>query len=208
MSSILCKFQEINHFIKKKLFRLSIILFAFFLLSAIVSYFVVKLLPIEQIEKIVELLRQMYNADNMADKEGFSLFGSLFIHNLKACGVMVASGITPFLFVPLYFLFSNGIVCGAVFGIGGYMGVENLFFVFLKFFLPHAIFEIPVIILSAAMGIRLCYVITKKIIGKAKSERFMIYFENYVDILWMYIIPLLLMVAFLEGDVEHIVFGL
>ena len=207
MNSVLNKIREINCYIKDNYLKLSIILFAIYILTSVVSYFVVVSLPPESMEGIIEKLREMYNMDDMMDKEGLSLFWSIFVHNLRASGVNIVSAIIPFLFFPLWSIISNGIAMGMVFGIGNYVGAENMFLLFLKYMLPHAIFEIPIFILSCAIGLRLCILIIKKIFRKAKDESFKYHYEKLSEILFIYIIPFLLIAAFLEGIVEHLLFG-
>ena len=45
---------------------------------------------------IIEKLREMYNVDNMMDKQGFSLFWAIFVNNLRATGINIVSAIIPF----------------------------------------------------------------------------------------------------------------
>lgn len=156
---------------------------------------------------IIEKLREMYNVDNMMDKQGFSLFWVIFINNLRATGINIVSAIIPFLFFPLWSLISNGISSGMVFAVGSYVGAEDMFLAFLKYVLPHAIFEIPIFILSCAMGLKFCVLLIKKIFRKAKGESLKYHYEKLSEILMLYIIPFLLIAAFLEGIVEHLLFG-
>ena len=208
MNIVLNKIREVNDYIKKYYLKLSIILFAIYVLISVVSYFVVANLPAEKMDLLIEKLREMYQVDNMMDKHGLSLFWSLFVHNLRATGVNIVSAIIPILFFPLWSIISNGVAMGAVFGIGNYVGAENMFESFLKYILPHGIFEIPIFILSCAIGLRLCVLIIKKIFRKAKKESFKYHYEKLSEILFIYIIPFLLIAAFLEGIVEPFVFGM
>lgn len=207
MNIILRKISEVNDYIKKYYLRLSIVLFAVYLLTSVIAYFVVVALPPESMEGIIEKLRKMYQVDAMMNKHGFSLFWSIFVHNLRATGVNIVSAIIPFLFFPLWSLISNGISSGMVFAIGSYVGAEDMFLSFLKYVLPHAIFEIPIFILSCAMGLKFCVLLIKKIFRKAKGESLKYHYEKLSEILMLYIIPFLLIAAFLEGIVEHLLFG-
>lgn len=207
MNIILRKISEVNDYIKKYYLRLSIVLFAVYLLTSVIAYFVVVALPPESMEGIIEKLRKMYQVDDMMNKHGFSLFWSIFVHNLRATGVNIVSAIIPFLFFPLWSLISDGISSGMVFAIGSYVGAEDMFLSFLKYVLPHAIFEIPIFILSCAMGLKFCVLLIKKIFRKAKGESLKYHYEKLSEILMLYIIPFLLIAAFLEGIVEHLLFG-
>ena len=207
MNIILRKISEVNDYIKKYYLRLSIVLFAVYLLTSVIAYFVVVALPPESMEGIIEKLRKMYQVDDMMNKHGFSLFWSIFVHNLRATGVNIVSAIIPFLFFPLWSLISNGISSGMVFAIGSYVGAEDMFLSFLKYVLPHAIFEIPIFILSCAIGLKFCVLLIKKIFRKAKGESLKYHYEKLSEILMLYIIPFLLIAAFLEGIVEHLLFG-
>ena len=207
MNIILRKISEVNDYIKKYYLRLSIVLFAVYLLTSVIAYFVVVALPPESMEGIIEKLRKMYQVDDMMNKHGFSLFWSIFVHNLRATGVNIVSAIIPFLFFPLWSLISNGISSGMEFAIGSFVGAEDMFLSFLKYVLPHAIFEIPIFILSCAMGLKFCGLLIKKIFRKAKGESLKYHYEKLSEILMLYIIPFLLIAAFLEGIVEHLLFG-
>ena len=208
MSIVLNKIREVNDYIKKYYLRLSIILFAIYILTSVISYFVVAALPDESMKEIIEKLREIYITDELMDKEGLSLSWSIFVHNLRASGVNIVSAIIPILFFPLWSIISNGIAMGAVFGIGNYGGAANMFLSFLKYVLPHGIFEIPIFILSCAIGLRLCVLIIKKIFRKAKDESFKYHYEKLSEILIIYIIPFLLIAAFLEGFLEPLIFGM
>ena len=207
MNIVLEKIREINRYIKDNFLKLSIILFVIYIATSVISYFVVVSYPPERMDGIIEKLREMYNVDNMMDKQGFSLFWAIFINNLRATGINIVSAIIPFLFFPLWSLISNGISSGMVFAVGSYVGAEDMFLAFLKYVLPHAIFEIPIFILSCAMGLKFCVLLIKKIFRKAKGESLKYHYEKLYEILMLYIIPFLLIAAFLEGIVEHLLFG-
>ena len=140
MNIVLEKIREINRYIKDNFLKLSIILFVIYIATSVISYFVVVSYPPERMDGIIEKLREMYNVDNMMDKQGFSLFWAIFI-------------------------------------------------------------------LSCAMGLKFCVLLIKKIFRKAKGESLKYHYEKLSEILMLYIIPFLLIAAFLEGIVEHLLFG-
>ena len=207
MKYILEKIKEVNQYIKDYFLKLSIILFIIFVLISVVSYFIVLSLPEESIKYLLEQISIMYDLENMATKNGFEMFLSLFIHNLRASGMNMISFIIPTFIFPVVSLIVNGAAMGVVFGIGSYIGAENMFLMFLKFVLPHGIFEIPEFILSCAIGIKFTVILIKKIFGRAKEETFKYHFDKMCKLVFIYVIPFLLIAAFLEGIVEPFIFG-
>ena len=208
MKDVLRKIREINRYIKDNFLKLSVVLFGIFILSAVVSYFVMLSLPREEIELAIESLKEMFDIDNMMEKRGLELFWAIFVNNLKACGISFVSAIIPFLFYPLWSVISNGISSGMVYGMCSYVGAENMFMETLKFVVPHAIFEIPIFLLSSAIGLRWCVWLSKKMFGKGKDISLKYHFERLSEIMVVYIIPFLLIAGFLEGVVEPWVFGM
>lgn len=208
MNVVTDKIREMNGYIKENFLKISVILFAVFLLTSVVSYLYILSLPAEQIQEELNGLYEVFNADEMFEKEGFALFWAIFLNNLRASGISVVSAIIPFLFFPLGSVISNGAVMGVVFGVANRMGVENMFLTSLKFLLPHAIFEIPAFILANAMGLRFCWLIIKWIFGKGEKGALKYHFKNAPDVFMLYIAPALLVAAFIEGVLENLVFGM
>ena len=208
MNGIKDKIRELNAYIRENFLKISIVLFVVFLLSSVLSYFFVLSFPQEKIVEVAGELETIFDVDNMMAKSGLSLFWAIFVNNLQAAGVSMVSAVIPVLFFPLWSVISNGIISGMVFAVGHHLGVENLFLLFLKVVLPHAIFEIPILILSNAIGLRFCILFIKKILGKAKGESFRYHFDKASEITFLYIIPLLLLAAFIEGVLEPLIFGI
>ena len=77
MNIVLEKIREINRYIKDNFLKLSIILFVIYIATSVISYFVVVSYPPERMDGLIEKLREMYNVDNMMDKQGFSLFWAI-----------------------------------------------------------------------------------------------------------------------------------
>lgn len=207
MRAFLDEIREINLYIKKNFLKLSVILFILNIVISVVSYYVVLSFPPERMETVIQKLAEMFNADNMPEKQGFSFFWSLFVHNLRVCGMNIMSFIIPFMLFPIQSLVTSGVSSGMVFAMGTYMGVEDMFLSFLKFVLPHSIFEIPIFILSCAMGLKYSWLIIKKLFRKAKGESLKYHYMKMSSILTLYVIPFLLLSAFLEGIVENWLFG-
>lgn len=122
----------------------------------------------------------------------------LFKNNVIACLIMFLSGIVPFLFLPLFSIFLNGSVIGAVFKMTALAG-GNVLDLFIRGILPHGIFEIPALILGASFGLKLCITVIRKIIGKDAEVLSTIkeLIKKFVTI----VVPLLLVAAGVEAFV-------
>ena len=86
----------------------------------------------------------------------------LFLNNLKACLIAMATGLIPFLFIPVLVLGVNAAVMGAVASMYRMAGM-SVVSMYLFGILPHGIFELPAILLSISMGLYLCYCLVKRI---------------------------------------------
>lgn len=85
------------------------------------------------------------------ERQGFYLFISIFLHNVKATAVIVYSGIF-FSIMPIVSSFMNGLVIGALPTIPGLSNSFSILEIFIRL-APHGIFEIPALAISLALGL-------------------------------------------------------
>ena len=128
----------------------------------------------------------------------------LFLNNLKACLIAMATGLIPFLFIPVLVLGVNAAVMGAVASMYRMAGM-SVVSMYLFGILPHGIFELPAILLSISMGLYLCYCLVKRICeGRYNRGIVKEALGNMLRTLLTLIIPLLAVAAVIETYVTPI----
>ncbi len=147
----------------------------------------------DETEKIVSLV-----ASQMADidsESSFSLMINLFVHNSIICLVMVLLGLAIGL-IPLLIAFDNGLMIGLVGGAAA--GKAGLLFT-VAAILPHGIFELPMMALSAAIGLRLGYSVLMTLFRQPADV--LQEFKDGIRVFAVWVLPLLLVAAFVESYV-------
>jgi len=141
---------------------------------------------VEQINLLVEQL--------LKQTEGFgtySLISFIFFNNLKASFLGLSLGIILG-FIPISLAVVNGYVLGFV----SNYAVREAGFSSLFRLLPHGIFELPAIIISIGLGIKLGMFFFSKNPYKELIRRVILSLKVFIFI----IIPLLIIAAFIEGS--------
>lgn len=105
-------------------------------------------------------------ASQLTDQPPLLMMLGIFANNAVGALVAMIFGLAAGLF-PLFFIISNGMVIGIVLEmmvakLGAGMGA----FVFIAGILPHGIFELPAIFLSAAIGLKLGYHVIQSILKR------------------------------------------
>jgi stage II sporulation protein M len=160
---------------------------ALFFLIGIIGYF----FPIFFVDKIKKLIE-----DLVKQTQGLDLFGLMrFIiaNNVQSAVTGTILGVL-FAIVPLGIVVINGYVLGFV----ANKSVNSAGLSVLWRLLPHGIFEIPAIMISVALGIRLGLFLFIYH-GKNKRQEFWKWFLNSVRVLIFIIIPLLVIAGIIEG---------
>ncbi len=156
----------------------------FFLFSIIVGF----LFPIF----FVDFVRQAM-ADMLASVNGLGLFGlitHILMNNLGIGFLQIISGVFFGIF-PLISLLFNGYAIGFISNfVVSEAGLSSLWLL-----IPHGIFELPAIILSMALGIRIGFFIFSKNRAFELSKRFILSLKTFIFV----IIPLLILAAIIEG---------
>ena len=125
----------------------------------------------------------------------FDLMISLFLHNALICFLMALLGLA-FGAVPLLLLFDNGLLIGMV---GSVACERSGLLVTLAAILPHGIIEVPMMALSAAIGLRLGYVVLLSLFRRQTDVAREAWDSARVFTVW--VLPLLFAAAFVESYV-------
>ncbi|NIM44878.1 MAG: stage II sporulation protein M [Nitrososphaeria archaeon] len=133
-----------------------------FVVSTASGYILSKWLPIS----ILEMLGEIFGGDGEVNPLWLLVF--IFLNNsVKSLFVILLGvffGIVPFLFIVL-----NGLIIGlVVFEVQQLYGLSFA----LVALLPHGVIEIPLVLLSSAIGIRVGYELVKRLkgVGDVKGE--------------------------------------
>ena len=163
----------------------------------VISIFLALLFPIPASleEQLKELIKQLI--ERTAGLNSFQLITYIFFNNLWVSALGIFLGII-FCVAPVIIAVSNGYVMGFVIklmmeGLGLQDGIISLWRLF-----PHGIFELPAVIMSLAIGIKLGV----SAISSLNQNSFRILLEELksaVKILIFVIMPLLLIAALIEG---------
>jgi len=162
-----------------------LIVFALGIGFGLVSYGLVK-------DQMVPIIKEAFGGV-IVEGSDFKTIMNIFVRNVWASATLMVLGV---LIVPtLLILFVNGFIVGIV---GDYSLDKGISLVkLLMGILPHGIFEVPAILLSAAVGLK---VGLNAIFPKGKS-RVMAVAEGVRDATSVYllvILPLILVAAFIE----------
>lgn len=146
-------------------------------------------------------------AADLSSRSPLGMALGIFENNVLGCFVSIVLGAIFFGIYPAFFIASNGVIIGVALGMvvsryGAVIGV----LVFVIGLLPHGIFELTAVFMSAAMGMKLFYDLARslvkwdgKIILDSLTESFGIF------VFW--ILPILLVAAFIEVFVTGAILG-
>lgn len=130
-------------------------------------------------------------------KDGEISYLTLLINNVQASLLGILIGLIPFLFLPVLGIFSNAAVLGVVFA--SYQTAAVPIWKIVVFgILPHGVFELTAVFLCYAMGLCICWNLTKKIVGYRKREDLKNLLQNCLRAALLYVVPLLIVAALIE----------
>ena len=182
-------------FFRKELFKIFWISLVIFFLCWAVSYFVFYSNQ-DLTAGLFNTISQMFQENGVYTESGGISFFALLFNNIRASALMAILGIIPFLFLPAIILGYNAVIIGIACAFSMAMGTGVSFLVLAL--LPHGIFEIPALILSAALGIYLCKELVKKLVGRSRLASFSGVFLSMLRFYLCVILPLLVVAALVE----------
>ncbi|MBU3913847.1 MAG: stage II sporulation protein M [Nanoarchaeota archaeon] len=166
--------------IKKYIYFIAIL----FLVSGVLGI-AYPLLFADIIQKLIE--------DVVSKTEGMgflSLFWFIFQNNSSTAFIGVLLGILVGI-APVLLCFFNGYVLGFVLNKSSSLG----FFGILARIVPHGVFELPALVISLALGLKLGLYLFMK---KDKKKGFLYVAEKSLKVFLLVVLPLLLVAAFIE----------
>ncbi|ANE46821.1 hypothetical protein SY83_11610 [Paenibacillus swuensis] len=149
-------------------------------------------------------IKELAEQINAQEHARFILFVFIFLNNAIKSVIVMFTGLL-FGIIPTIFLFINGLVMGYIFGMAADQGAD-VGRLFLRGILPHGIIELPVMIVSGAIGLNLGALMWKRMWNwrginrsdKKKSVR--AYLRDLVPVAWI-LVALLLIAAVIESTI-------
>lgn len=188
-----------NKYIRENLMKCILVNGIAFVVFTIIVFLIVKTLPDETLREIFNGFAEMVGADG---KSTTAL--EYFAHNFRIDVVMGLLGMIPFLFLPILVVIFNAGLLGAAVAVVGELIGESSFMWFIKYILPHGIFEIPAMIIAGAMGTRLCIFLCRKILKKANDEKFSYHIKGCIGTYIVYLILMVLIAGIIESSLPLI----
>lgn len=162
---------------------------------------VVGVLHPEVITKVMEQFTKMVEENGVVGADGTISMMGLLSNNWRAMLVTTACGIAPFLFLPAVSLVTNGFLLGllgAMYGTGG-LGL------YMAGILPHGIFELSALLISAACGIALCRNMGLFVTSNAKRIPMVELLYDILRVILLVIAPLTVAAAAIEAYVTPVI---
>lgn len=164
---------------------LSVMIFA---LTAVMGYFAASL----NSEMAASMLQELEMLKWITDQPPIIIMIIIFLKNFMACVMSVLLGLGLGL-LPLLVVVTNGFMLGVV----SYNVIQKAGPLYLLAgILPHGIIELPVVLVSIAVGLRLGYLVALSLFGEkadiVKETKMAVHLLVYR------IMPLLLLAAFIE----------
>jgi stage II sporulation protein M len=131
------------------------------------------------------------NTSNAASLTTLSYIIGGVINNLAGCLMASALGLALG-FVPLFFTITNGLTIGMM--VGSTLPKTNLLLL-LAAVVPYGVFEIPAVLLSSAIGLRLGYSLIKRVMGK---RGLLIETQKGLKIFIFLVLPLIILASIIQ----------
>lgn len=149
---------------------------------------------------------RMVEESGVTDEAGNLSPLGLLSNNWRAVLMPVLMGFIPFLFLPLLTLISNGCLMGMLAPWAQRRGMGLA--VYLAGILPHGIFELPALVLSAACGVYLCRNMGRMIFRSERAEPLVDLLSGLLRVMLLLVFPMIAVAAFLEAYVTPVVMAL
>lgn len=160
-----------------------------FVASALFGYVIARNYPTET-QTIIEEIKKMFIFKEETTQ--WELFFFILENNMTKLFIILPLGIFAGL-IPFFSVFSNGLILGIFAQV---VSQESSWLFFILGIMPHGIIEIPVLILSSAIGMRIGKVAIYRLFSKRES--FQMEFAKALKFFILFLIPLLFIAAFIE----------
>ncbi len=186
------KDAEYLYSLRKYILAVTVIFIAFLIIGVLVS-----ITNPEKSTYYLELFKKTFGWITQLDPFGRML--EIFKNNAFNCLLALVLGI-GLGFIPIFIIAVNGLFLGMIAEV--FSTEKGILFV-LAAILPHGIIELPMVFLSAAIGLRLGYEVYRLLKGERTNLK-----QEFVQGLWFYlvrILPLLFVAAIIESYVTPVI---
>lgn len=178
------------------------IIVALFCLSAAFGYVIPGMYP-ELVDALLSGLQD--KADQLTGQQPVLMMLGIFWNNALASLLALIFGLAAGLF-PLFFVMANGLAIGIVLEmVVAKMGAAGGILVFLAGILPHGVLELPAVLISAAIGLKLGYLALLSLIKRRDVVTGELMAGLMVFAFW--IVPILFVAAFIETFITSALLG-
>lgn len=178
------------------------IVVALFILSGAIGYMVPQASP-ETSKALLSGLQQ--KADQLSDQSELMMMLGIFSNNAAGSLMALLFGLIAGIF-PVFFVAANGMVIGIVLELMvAKLGVATGAAVFAAGILPHGILELPAVLVSTAIGLKLGYEALRSVIRREDSVTGEI--GKGLLIFFFWILPILFIAAIIETFVTGALLG-
>ena len=176
------------------------------MLAAIVLGFALGALSPETVDMALTQFMDMVEEAGIMDSAGnISPFG-LLTNNWTAMLTAALYGFVPFLFLPLLSIAVNGLLMGLLAAWYHSNGIS--LGLYLAGILPHGIFELPALLLSAACGVCLCRNMCRLVVSSPKRTPMVELLCDLLRVMLLIVLPMTVAAAFIEAYVTPVVMAL
>lgn len=148
---------------------------------------------------VMDLVLNLFGGLDLADEAGQISAVLLFSNNLQACAMVMLYGLIPFLRLPALTLGVNSMLLGVL--MAHYLANGLSLTVYFAALLPHAVFELPALVLAIAMGLFACGQMTRRCRKDETAIPLWDCFVHLSRLLLLVLLPLLAAAAWTEAYV-------
>ena len=170
---------------------------AIFVVSVVSGYLYAVLNPYESARVMQELTAEFGWVESLTP---IQILFVIFLNNAFKSLLVIVLGIL--VIVPIIFIVFNGYILGIVMCESA--RIEGLIYVAAAI-LPHGIIELPMILLSAALGTRIGTMVLLRVSGKIPTEEILSTLKWSISYYFRWILPLLFVAAVIETFITPVV---
>ena len=196
METLRYHFSCVREFWRGGLYKRTAIMAVVLAASALFGYATCVSAP-EVTNAVVEYFLSVMQEAGVVSETGSISVLDLLLNNWIAILQCTLYGFIPFLFLPVVILFSNAYLIGLT---GAYYQIHQVpMSAFFAGIIPHGIFELPALVLAAAMGFTICLTLVKKVLHVPGTPLMRDLVSDVLRVLLMVVLPLLVCAAVAEA---------
>ncbi len=192
------QYREAWTFFNQRVRRPFLFCVTLFVVTGVASWLLLLLYPATAYE-LFQQLSALIQEKGITQSDGSLALGRLLWNNLQASLFSIFYGLIPFLCISCLSVFLNAAILGVVAAMYSLIGLSPVLFA--AGILPHGIFEIPALLLSGALGLRLCITLTRMILKKYGPLEFQETLYGLLQLYFLWIVPLFILAAIIECTV-------